>query len=134
MIVNGLEPLGDFLHPTNRVLAGDVQAVTLINGALPVEWKVVEVFAGHDVDGQFVGGQAFDYTQGSRCHDGRMALVVFASILGADDFTAVKSGRIHFDLKGFFFANALPGIGVGFYFLRLDDFLFGKRLKICPSV
>jgi hypothetical protein len=129
MVVNRLEPLGYYLHPAHDLLPGNAKTMPLVDCALSVKRKVIEVFAHRDLNEQFSGCQTFHLAHGSRYHHRWMTLVLLMPILRAEDSATLALRRIHLDFKSLFLVDPLVGFGMGFHFIRLDDFFF-KEWKV----
>ena len=98
--------------------------MALVDRALAVERKVVEVFGYGDMGKQLGRGEALDHADRGRCDDRGKRLVGDFPILGPDDPLAVEARRVHFHFESLLLANALVAFGIGLHFLGLDHRFF----------
>ena len=133
--VDEAERVGGERHPLSERLAGDVNIVPCGEDfLLPVERKVVGVFADDDCCKQPGRCDAAVFQGVESRDDGRCKRVIFAHVFLPNDVPFEKLCGLVIEQLGAFFADAAPLAGAAFYRLGDDSFFDDAQIIRRPRL
>ena len=131
VVVEGFEPIGHDLDPAGHARAGQLHAIALIDAALTVERKMIEILGEDELDEQLNRGDPLDHSRGGWGQQGWGLALIDSSELATHDGAAIEASRHAHDFKGALFTDLFKGLWIGLDLLRIDDrFLFDREVSV----